>query len=104
MLSAHNTPDMRPMALGLTPLANGQMFNQLKRTLSQDPEDSMNDDGDDANGRRSKRLKKGKHARMRTSAASLYLPPGQGCCVTAPVLIQARVRRALRVLLGGVPR
>jgi histone demethylase JARID1 len=73
MLSAHNTPDMRPIALGLTPLANGQMFNQLKRTLSQDPEDSMNDDGDDANGRRSKRLKKGKHARTRTSAASLQL-------------------------------
>jgi histone demethylase JARID1 len=61
MLSAHNTPDLRPIALGLTPLSNGQMFNQLKRTLSQDAEDSSNGETDDANGRRSKRLKKGKH-------------------------------------------
>jgi histone demethylase JARID1 len=59
MLSAHNTPDLRPAALGLTPISGGQMFNQLKRTLSQDAEDSSNDT--DENGRRSKRLKKGKH-------------------------------------------
>jgi histone demethylase JARID1 len=59
MLSAHNTPDLRPTALGLTPLSNGQVFNQLKRTLSQDAEDSSNGDADE-NGRRSKRLKKGK--------------------------------------------
>jgi histone demethylase JARID1 len=63
MLSAHNTPDLRPTALGLTPLSNGQMFNQLKRTLSPDAEDSMNDESDDTNGRRSKRIKKGKHSR-----------------------------------------
>jgi histone demethylase JARID1 len=60
MLSAHNTPDLRPTALGLTPLSNGQVLNQLKRTLSQDAEDSSNGDADE-NGRRSKRLKKGKH-------------------------------------------
>jgi histone demethylase JARID1 len=63
MLSAHNTPDLRPIALGLTPVANGQTFNQLKRTLSQEAEDSSNGETDDANGRRSKRLKKGKYAR-----------------------------------------
>ena len=74
MLSAHNTPDLRPTALGLTPLSNGQMFNQLKRTLSQDAEDSSNGDADDANGRRSKRLKKGKHTCACTSAASLHQP------------------------------
>jgi histone demethylase JARID1 len=61
MLSEHNTPDMRPITLGLTPLASGQTFNQLKRTLSQEAEDSSNGETDDANGRRSKRLKKGKH-------------------------------------------
>jgi histone demethylase JARID1 len=62
MLSAHNTPDLRPSAVGLTPLSNGQAFNHLKRTLSQDAE-SINDDADaEANGRRSKRLKKGKRA------------------------------------------
>ncbi|KAH7413832.1 PLU-1-like protein-domain-containing protein [Phaeosphaeria sp. MPI-PUGE-AT-0046c] len=57
MLSAANTPDLRPAALGLTPLSSGQMFNQLKRTLSQDAEDSSTGDADE-NGRRSKRLKK----------------------------------------------
>jgi histone demethylase JARID1 len=61
MISAHNTPDLRPTALGLTSSSNGQVFNQLKRTLSQDPESSANDETDDASGRRSKRLKKGKH-------------------------------------------
>lgn len=60
MLSAQNTPDLRPTGIGLTPLSNGQPFNQLKRTLSQDAEGSVNGDADDANGRRSKRLKKGK--------------------------------------------
>jgi len=58
MLSAHNTPDLRPTAVGLTPLPNGQPNNQLKRTISQDAESSANDDTDEANGRRSKRLKK----------------------------------------------
>jgi histone demethylase JARID1 len=62
MLSAHNTPDLRPVALGLTPLSSAQVCNQMKRTLSQDAEDSSNGEADDANGRRSKRLKKGKHA------------------------------------------
>ncbi|KAJ4377599.1 hypothetical protein N0V83_000426 [Neocucurbitaria cava] len=58
MPSAHNTPDLRPTAAGLTPLSNGQPFNQLKRTMSQDAESSINGDADEANGRRSKRLKK----------------------------------------------
>ncbi|KAF2727835.1 PLU-1-domain-containing protein [Polyplosphaeria fusca] len=57
MLSAHNTPDLRPSAAGLTPLSNGQAFNQLKRTLSQDTESGMNSEADAASGRRSKRLK-----------------------------------------------
>lgn len=61
MLSAHNTPDLRPTSHGLTPLSNGHAFNQLKRTLSQDGESSMNEDADEASGRRSKRLRKGKH-------------------------------------------
>lgn len=60
MLSANNTPDLRPSAVGLTPLSNGQAFNHLKRTLSQDAESGMNGEADAANGRRSKRLKKGK--------------------------------------------
>ncbi|KAF1847972.1 PHD transcription factor-like protein [Cucurbitaria berberidis CBS 394.84] len=58
VLSAHNTPDLRPTQVGLTPLSNGLPFNQLKRTMSQDAESSINDDTDEANGRRSKRLKK----------------------------------------------
>lgn len=60
MLSAHNTPDLRPSAVGSTPLSNGHAFNQLKRTLSQDTESGMNGEADGASGRRSKRLKKGK--------------------------------------------
>jgi histone demethylase JARID1 len=60
MLSAHNTPDLRPSAVGLTPLSNGQPFNQLKRTLSQGTESGMTEDADSASGRRSKRAKKGK--------------------------------------------
>jgi histone demethylase JARID1 len=95
MLSAHNTPDLRPTALGLTPLSNGQVLNQLKRTLSQDAEDSSNGDADE-NGRRSKRLKKGK---QNCAAVSLHLPSEQGCRVIASVLIQARVRRALHMPL-----
>ena len=71
MLSAQNTPDLRPTAVGLTPLSNAQPFNQLKRTLSQDAESSMNGDADEANGRRSKRLKKGKHTHACTDAHSL---------------------------------
>ncbi|KAF2646923.1 PHD transcription factor-like protein [Massarina eburnea CBS 473.64] len=58
MLSAHNTPDLRPSGLGLTPLSNGQAFNHLKRTLSQESEAGLNEEADAANGRRSKRLKK----------------------------------------------
>ncbi len=61
MLSAQNTPDLRPTP-GSSLLSNGQSLNQLKRTLSQDAEASANSDADEANGRRSKRLKKGKHA------------------------------------------
>lgn len=60
MISAQNTPDLRPTAIGLTPLSNGQPYNQLKRTLSQDAESSVNEDTDDPSGRRSKRIKKGK--------------------------------------------
>jgi histone demethylase JARID1 len=62
MLSANNTPDLRPTALGLTPISNGNAFNQLKRNLSPDGDSSVIDEADEANGRRSKRLKKGKHA------------------------------------------
>jgi histone demethylase JARID1 len=69
MLSAHNTPDLRPSVIGLTPLSNGQSFSQLKRTLSPESEAGMNDDADGANGRRSKRHKKGKCIHMQTSAA-----------------------------------
>ena len=57
-MSAHNTPDLRPSAVGLTPLSSGQAFNQLKRTLSQGTE--ITEEADVANGRRSKRIKKGK--------------------------------------------
>ena len=73
MLSAHNTPDLRPTAHGLTPLSNGHAFNQLKRALSQDGESSMNEEADEASGRRSKRLRKGRHTlacrRMRSHLA-----------------------------------
>jgi len=75
MLSAHNTPDLRPAGIGLTPLSNGQAFNHLKRTLSPDAE-SVNDETDaEANGRRSKRLKKGKRTPscMQNYAASIPL-------------------------------
>ncbi|KAF2191990.1 PLU-1-domain-containing protein [Zopfia rhizophila CBS 207.26] len=58
MLSANNTPDLRPSAVGLTPLSNGQALNHLKRTLSQDTDSGLNGEADAANGRRSKRLKK----------------------------------------------
>ncbi|KAF2021240.1 histone demethylase JARID1D [Aaosphaeria arxii CBS 175.79] len=58
MLSAHNTPDLRPVGAGLTPLSNGPAFNQLKRTMSQDTEGGVNGDTDSASGRRSKRVKK----------------------------------------------
>lgn len=71
MLSAHNTPDLRPSAAGLTPLSNGQAFSHLKRTLSQDTEGGIVDEADAANGRRSKRLKKGKCIRhLQVAAAS----------------------------------
>ena len=66
MISAHNTPDLRPTAIGLTPLSNGQPYNQLKRTLSQDAESSVNEDLDDTNGRRSKRIKKGELIRAKS--------------------------------------
>ncbi|KAF2497114.1 histone demethylase JARID1D [Lophium mytilinum] len=58
MLSAKNTPDLRPSVLGTTPLSNGQAFNHLKRQLSQDTESGANGDSDAGSGRRSKRLKK----------------------------------------------
>jgi histone demethylase JARID1 len=60
MLSADNTPDLRPLAASLTSLSNGQLFNQLKRTMSQDTEGSMNGETDSASGQHSKRAKKGK--------------------------------------------
>lgn len=68
MLSAKNTPDLRPSALGTTPLSNGQAFNHLKRQLSQDTESGANGDSDAGSGRRSKRLKKGKRLRCRLYA------------------------------------
>lgn len=74
MLSAHNTPDLRPTAHGLTPLSNGQTFNQLKRTLSQDGESSMNEEADEASGRRSKRLRKGKHTFASRLCLLAYAP------------------------------
>ena len=85
MLSAHNTPDLRPVAVGLAPLSNGPPFNQLKRTLSQDAESSINGDADEANGRRSKRLKKGKHtcACRNMQPASFHLLSEQGYCFYA---------------------
>ncbi|KAL6704419.1 hypothetical protein ACN47E_008271 [Coniothyrium glycines] len=58
MLSAHNTPDLRPTVTGSTPLTNGDAINQLKRTLSQGAESTSNGESEDASGRRSKRLKK----------------------------------------------
>lgn len=72
MLSAHNTPDLRPSAVSLTPLSNGQAFSHLKRTLSQDTEGGMTDDGDAANGRRSKRIKKGKRIRRLQKTAFFF--------------------------------
>jgi histone demethylase JARID1 len=33
MMSAENTPDLRPTAIGLTPLSNGHQFHQLKRPM-----------------------------------------------------------------------
>lgn len=96
MLSAHNTPDLRPTAVGVTPLTNGQSINQLKRTLSQEAEGSANGDCDDASGRRSKRLKKGKHN-----------SPPKSCIFSATCLwnmvavlhflIQARTHRLLQL-------
>jgi len=70
MLSAHNTPDLRPFAVGLTPLSNGHAFNQLKRTMSPETESGQDGDVDSANGRRSKRVKKGKRI-----PCSSHFPP-----------------------------
>ena len=89
MLSAHNTPDLRPIA-SQTPLSNGHMFNQLKRTLSQDAESSMNEDMDDANGRRSKRLKKGK---LSPTCRYLQLAPP---AVTTWVVASSAARMCVR--------
>ena len=58
MTSAKNTPDLRPSALGYSPLANGQTPHPPKRQLSHDTNGEVNGDSD-ASGRRSKRLKKG---------------------------------------------
>lgn len=81
MLSAHNTPDLRPTLSGSTPLGEGQVINQLKRTLSQEVGSNANSDGDDASGRRSKRLKKGMHK------LSHHLPIGEhGCGIALPNL------------------
>ena len=89
MLSAHNTPDLRPQASGLTPLSNGHAFNHLKRTLSQDGDSSMNEDTDEANGRRSKRLRKGKHVLLQAYAESprlMYPCRGSARAVTLLVV------------------
>jgi histone demethylase JARID1 len=61
MLSAHNTPDLRPAGAPLAPLGSAQSMNQLKRTLSQDTEGNMTSgESELANSRRSKRARKGK--------------------------------------------
>ena len=66
MLSAKNTPEYRPSALSATPIINGITSNPLlKRQMSYDSVDSRNvsqppEDGE-SEGRRSKRLKKGKN-------------------------------------------
>ena len=97
MLSAHNTPDLRPSAVGLTPLSNPQAFPHLKRTLSQDTEGGMTDDADAANGRRSKRLKKGKRIRY------LQPPPviRQGCAEAQSWLDLGTADRSLYLLLAN---
>jgi len=61
MHSAKNTPDLRPSAVGLPPLSNGQALNHLKRQMSQDTESAAGGANSeaDAGGRRSKRLKQG---------------------------------------------
>jgi histone demethylase JARID1 len=101
MLSAHNTPDLRPSAVGLTPLSNGQAFNQLKRTLSQDTENGMNGDADSANGRRSKRMKKGKRiSHMHKAAASCGLSSKQGCVFAYPCLDPGTIGCALFIFIG----
>lgn len=96
MISVHNTPDLRPTVVGLTPLSNGASFNQLKRTLSQDAESSINGDTDEANGRRSKRLKKGKH-----TAICSFGPPAAETrmCIWCMFLIPACAVQALHSLL-----
>jgi histone demethylase JARID1 len=99
MLSAHNTPDLRPSIVGLTPLSNGQAFNHLKRTLSQDAE-SINDDTDaEANGRRSKRLKKGKHSvdTYRICSHPLRQSSEEGGVVADP----CRGRSGARFIIGS---
>lgn len=80
MLSAHNTPDLRPSAVGLTPLPNGQAFNHLKRTMSQETDVGINGEADAASGRRSKRLKQGKQpvnaCRNMQPPPTLFSQPG----------------------------
>lgn len=58
VLSAHNTPDLRPSGAGATPVSNGHGSALLKRTLSQEGEMVTNGENDGANGRRSKRMRK----------------------------------------------
>ena len=97
MLSAHNTPDLRPLAAGLTPLSNGHAFNQLKRTLSQETEGGMNGDVDAANGRRSKRVKKGKHL-LSCSLAPFVVKTG--LCICASLLRSRHDRLSAEILIG----
>lgn len=89
MISAKNTPDLRPSALGVTPLSNGQALNHLKRRLSQDTESGANGDSDGA-GRRSKRLKKGKRIFCMMHAI-LHLSFKQGFALHTLALIQAHL-------------
>lgn len=59
MLSAHNTPDLRPSGVPLAPLGSAQSLN-LKRTLSQGAEDNIpSGESELASSRRSKRARKG---------------------------------------------
>ena len=89
MISAKNTPDLRPSATGVTPLSNGQALNHLKRQLSQDTESGANGDSDGA-GRRSKRLKKGKRIFCMLHAI-LHLSFKQGFALHTLALIQAHL-------------
>jgi histone demethylase JARID1 len=61
--SSKQTPDRKQSELGSTPIVNGHEHRNLKRAISHDSltgaSQTENGETDGANGRRSKRLKKG---------------------------------------------